>query len=90
MMTIIKADTERQYSAARELIIAYQTWLGIDLEYQSFSKELDSLSVMYGPPHGAMFLAKIDEISVGCAGLRRFPNGNAEMKRMFVLPAHQG
>ncbi len=45
---------------------------------------------MYGPPNGAMLLAQDDDMWVGCVGLRRLTDGNAEMKRMFVLPSHQG
>ena len=62
----------------------------MDLEFQGFSKELESLSVMYGPPDGAMLLAEEGGVWVGCVGLRRLGDGDAEMKRMFVLPAYRG
>ncbi|MEM8806746.1 MAG: GNAT family N-acetyltransferase [Cyanobacteria bacterium P01_G01_bin.38] len=90
MVKIVKASSEYDYSAVRDLITAYQAWLGIDLAFQGFSKELETLSVMYGPPRGAMLLAQVDEVWVGCVGLRQLPDGNAEMKRMFVLPNYQG
>jgi len=89
-MKIIKAENNSDYQAARELIAAYQRWLCIDLEFQDFSKELETLPVMYGPPDGAMLLAQEGEAWVGCVGLRRLRQGEAEMKRMFVLPAYQG
>jgi GNAT superfamily N-acetyltransferase len=89
-MKIIEAEGESDYAAARDLIAAYQRWLGVDLEFQGFSKELESLSVMYGPPDGAMLLAEEEGVWVGCVGLRRLGGGDAEMKRMFVLPAYQG
>jgi GNAT superfamily N-acetyltransferase len=89
-MKIIEAEGESDYAAARDLIAAYQRWLGVDLEFQGFSKELESLSVMYGPPDGAMLLAEEGGVWVGCVGLRRLGGGDAEMKRMFVLPAYQG
>ena len=90
MIKIVKANSESDYAVARELIVGYQRWLGFDLGFQGFLDELESLSVMYGPPEGAMLLAQVDGTWVGCVGLRRLPDGNAEMKRMFVLPEHQG
>lgn len=89
-MKIVTAKTDEEYAAARDLIVRYQQWLGIDLEFQSFAKELETLPVMYGPPDGAMLLADVDGMWVGCVGLRRLPDGTAEMKRMFVLPSHRG
>ena len=41
-MKIIEAEGESDYAAARDLIAAYQRWLGVDLEFQGFSKELDA------------------------------------------------
>lgn len=81
-MKIIEAEGESDYAAARDLIAAYQRWLGVDLEFQGFSKELETLSVMYGPPDGAMLLAEEGGVWVGCVGLRRLGGGDAEMKRM--------
>lgn len=57
-MRIIEAERESDYAGARDLIAAYQRWLGVDLEFQNFSKELETLSVMYVPPGGAMLLAE--------------------------------
>ena len=90
MITIVKAGIEIEYAAAKELITAYQRWLGIDLEFQGFTEELETLPVIYGPPDGAMLLAQVNGAWVGCVGLRRLPDGTAEMKRMFVLPEYQG
>ena len=81
-MKIIEAEGESDYAAARDLIAAYQRWLGVDLEFQGFSKELETLSVMYGPPDCAMLLAEEGGVLVGCVGLRRLGGGDAEMKRM--------
>jgi GNAT superfamily N-acetyltransferase len=89
-MRIIEAESERDYAAARDLIAAYQRWLGVDLEFQGFSKELETLSVMYGPPDGVMLLAEEGGVGIECVALRRLVHGDAEMKSMFVLPAYQG
>jgi putative acetyltransferase len=89
-MKIIIASSLDEYMAARDLVSAYQRWLGMDLEFQGFTSELENLPMMYGPPGGAMLLAQEDGVWVGCVGLRRCSDGNAEMKRMFVRPDYQG
>jgi len=88
--SIIVAATPEDYSQAKHLFEAYQNFLGIDLCFQGFSAELNSLPIMYGPPRGALLLAKVGIDSVGCVGLRDLGNNIAEMKRMYVLPAFQG
>ena len=88
--SIISATTPEDYAQVRHLFEAYQNFLGIDLSFQGFSAEIDSLSTIYGPPRGALLLAKIELYPVGCVGLRDLGDNIAEMKRMYVLPAFQG
>ena len=87
---IIAATTQAHYQEARKLTYAYQQFIGIDLEFQGFSTEMRTLPQMYGPPKGVMFLVEKKEVFIGCAGLRDFGDNIAEMKRMYVLPEHQG
>ena len=89
-LSIIEARSIEDYAAARSLIQQYANWLGVDLEFQGFSKELASLETMYGPPLGAILLACLDGTYVGCVGLRPLERDIAEMKRMFVVPEHHG
>ncbi len=89
-MTITVAHTPVQYEHARAMIVKYQSWLGMNLSFQGFDKELEDLSTMYGPPCGAMILAYAEQEPIGCVGLRDLGDGICEMKRMFVLPEHQG
>jgi len=84
------AVTPAQYEAAREIFQRYARFLGLDLEYQGFTDELATLDRMYGPPRGCLLLARKGEEFVGVVGLREFESGVAEMKRMYVLPEHQG
>jgi GNAT superfamily N-acetyltransferase len=90
MSGVIEARVAEDFAAAGVLIREYARWLGIDLEFQGFSKELASLETMYGPPQGAMLLARENDSFVGCVGLRPLEGDIAELKRLFVLPAHQG
>ncbi len=88
--SIILAATSEHYAQAKSLFEAYQKYLGIDLCFQGFAAEIDSLSAMYGPPRGALLLARVEEDAVGCVGLRDLGDNIAEMKRMYVLPLFQG
>jgi GNAT superfamily N-acetyltransferase len=90
MIHTANAITERDYRDARNLISLYEAWLGIDLSFQGIDLELASLEQMYGPPSGCMILARDGDEVVGCVGLRALGDGYCEMKRMFVLPSHQG
>ena len=84
------AETPGQFDAAGQLVRAYAQCLGLDLEFQGFSDELNSLSSLYGPPRGALFLAERHGEPVGVVGLRELGAGVAEMKRMYVLEQHRG
>jgi GNAT superfamily N-acetyltransferase len=90
MIEIIEARSPEDYAAAKAIIQAYARWVGIDLEFQNFSHELATLTTMYGPPHGAMLLARDGDAVVGCVGLRELESDIAEMKRMFVPPEYRG
>ncbi len=87
---IITATTAKEFVRARRLFELYQSFLGVDLCFQGFEAELNSLPVMYGPPRGALLLARLQKDFVGCVGLRDLGNDIAEMKRMYVLPSFQG
>lgn len=89
MLTLSRAQSVEEYTQAREIILAYQEWLGMDLCFQGFYTELEALETMYGPPSGALILARQENLVVGCVGLRDLGEGICEMKRMFVLPTHQ-
>lgn len=92
MITIRHAASAEDFVIARELFREYQRGLGIDLCFQSFDRELETLPQMYGPPGGALFLAtrSVDGEPVGCVGLRRLGPDVCEMKRLYVRAAARG
>jgi ribosomal protein S18 acetylase RimI-like enzyme len=75
---------------ARELIREYGLATNIDLEFQGFEAELAGLPGDYAPPGGLLLLAFVDGRPAGCAALRPFPPGVAEMKRLYVRPSFRG
>ncbi|MEI6455677.1 MAG: GNAT family N-acetyltransferase [bacterium] len=89
---LIKATTENEYVAARELFIEYAKTLNFNLCFQNFDAELAELHIMYHEPPGGIFLVKDVGTGefVGCAGIRKFGDGIAELKRMYIREAHRG
>jgi ribosomal protein S18 acetylase RimI-like enzyme len=68
------------------LFVEYQHSLGVDLEFQGFSAELERLPGPYQPPTGAL----LDGVICGCVGIRRLGETTAEMKRLYVKPRCRG
>ncbi len=87
---IIQAETAEQIEAVRLLFREYEAWLGVDLCFQSFEKELKNLPGEYARPSGRLFLALSVENIAGCIALRKINEATCEMKRLFVRPDFRG
>ncbi|MGH9883012.1 MAG: GNAT family N-acetyltransferase [Pyrinomonadaceae bacterium] len=86
-MNIVQAITPSDIQTARELFREYAAWLGLDLCFQNFEKELADLPGEYSPPRGRLLLALTETDIAGCVALRSIGNNVCEMKRLFVRPA---
>jgi putative acetyltransferase len=86
----IIASTPAHFSAARKLFLEYAESLDFDLTFQNFEKELSEIESQYNLPYGALVLINQNDLFIGCAGIRKFENGIAELKRMFIQPEFQG
>jgi putative acetyltransferase len=74
----------------RKLFEEYAASLDIDLCFQDFESELETLPGGYGPPEGTIIVAISDGEPAGCVALRRIEKDTCEMKRLYVKPEHRG
>jgi len=89
-MKLIQASSTEDIQQARQLFEEYAAWLGINLCFQNFDKELAGLPGDYAPPNGRLFLADDGDGVVGCVALRKIGDRVGEMKRLYVRPAFRG
>lgn len=89
---ILPVRTAGDLADAVVLIRAYAASLDIDLAYQGFEAEMQTMPGKYAPPEGDLLLARAaDGEPLGCVGLRPIdPPGTCEMKRLYVAPAARG
>ena len=82
--------TIEELEAVREIFIEYAEFLQVDLCFQDFEKELQTLHEVYFPPKGCIILAKLNDEVLGCVALKPIGEGVCEMKRLYVRPAARG
>ena len=93
------ASTPHDISLARELILEYAKWLGVDLCFQGIDEELKSLPGSYGAPHGGrLLIAGTPGTAFACIALRSLGSPSdfigdqtraGEVKRLYVRPSHR-
>jgi ribosomal protein S18 acetylase RimI-like enzyme len=70
----------------RELLLEYSSSLGVDLGFQDFQHELETLETYYE----VILIAREGNETAGCIALRRIDAETCEMKRLYVRPASRG
>lgn len=84
------AGTDDDFEQGKILFEEYAGSLDFDLGYQDFKKELNTIAEQYKEPEGALLLCFIDDKNAaGCAGVRKFSEGVAELKRLYVKPGYR-
>lgn len=84
MIEISEALDSIAIAAARTLFEEYQEALGIDLSFQSFAAELETLPGDYASPRGRLLLARDNDAVAGCVAMRPLTDETSEMKRLYV------
>lgn len=90
MPTLVEMCAQQDMPLVRKLFEEYAASLGIDLCFQNFGRELETLPGAYAPPDGTIVVAYVEGEPAGCAALRKIGDGVCEMKRLYVRPAHRG
>ena len=78
LIAALDADLDERYAADDEV------------EGEPDRAMLNLLGPDVAPPHGALLLARVDGVAVGCGALRRHDDDTAEVTRMYVAPAARG
>ena len=89
-ISIQKAHLPSDFEAARLLFQEYAQSLDIDLCFQNFERELQTLEQQYASPSGALFLVRCGEVLAGFIAVRQFEPETAELKRMYVRSEFRG
>jgi putative acetyltransferase len=85
------ARSPRDIEDARRLFLEYAGWLKVDLCFQGFERELDTLPGAYAPPVGRLLLVGEPGQAFGCIALRPLEGITVgEVKRLYVQPARRG
>jgi ribosomal protein S18 acetylase RimI-like enzyme len=84
------ADTNQEFAAGASLFQQYAGFIGIDLSFQNFAEELNTIDKQYMKPQGSLIIAYDGTKAIACVALRRWDIETAELKRMFVLQEYQG
>jgi GNAT superfamily N-acetyltransferase len=90
MIEYICNPAGRHLEEIRDLFREYVNWLGVDLSFQDFEKELETLPGKYAPPEGTIILASVNGRPAGCVALRKIDADSCEMKRLFVRDSFRG
>ncbi len=91
MTTLTEAKSDSDFQIAVQLFKEYASEIGIDLEFQNFSKELENLKDQYSRPKGAIFIVRHNTSSVsGCFGIRALEGLICELKRMYLKTEARG
>ena len=84
------ATTAADFQQGKKLFEEYVQSLGVDLSFQDFVKELSTIDQQYNHPEGALLLAYMESIAIGCAGIRKLDEEVAELKRMYIRGEYRG
>ena len=89
---IVRVRLSKDVESVASLFAAYAKSLSIDLTFQDFEAELESLPGKYSPPGGEILLARDpDGRAIGCVAVRPLVSPDScEMKRLYVTPAGRG
>jgi GNAT superfamily N-acetyltransferase len=90
MIDLIHVESEPGLTEIRNLFREYQRYLGFDLCFQGFERELAQLPGEYAAPDGRLILCEFEGAPAGCIALKPIGTAVCEMKRLFVRSDFRG
>lgn len=90
-MVHIDRAQPQELDEVRQVFREYAKWLGVDLSFQDFERELAELPGCYAPPRGRLLVARVEPgaLLAGTVALRPLAGQSCEMKRLFVRDAYR-
>lgn len=83
-----------ELAAARTILREYAASLNLDLCFQNFDHEVQTLPGEYASDRGGLLLAYVGDECAGCCALRPLDTADysnaCEMKRLYVRPSYRG
>ena len=89
-MTDVQIARDADIPDVQRLFSEYAAWVGVDLSFQEFDRELAELPGDYVPPAGVLLVARVDGKLAGCVAAHPWRGGACEMKRLFVRDEFRG
>lgn len=84
------AETEEDFDLVRELFLEYFSLYREYLGNQDLKKELQDIPGKYAFPNGCLILAiDMNNLAVGCVGIKKFDDTACEMGRLYVKPKYR-
>jgi GNAT superfamily N-acetyltransferase len=90
MSEIVQVCNSHDLEITKTLFLEYQQELGVDLCFQEFEEELNTLPGEYTQPNGRLFLIKEKNEVAGCIAFKPVSNNCCEMKRLYVRRQFRG
>jgi ribosomal protein S18 acetylase RimI-like enzyme len=90
MIALKEVHTDKDFELARTLFREYASQLDVDLGFQDFEKELETINIQYARPGGVIVIGYSDEQPLGCFAIRPFKNSICELKRMYLKKESRG
>lgn len=87
---LIKIHESGVWKTVTQLLLEYAESLDIDLSFQNFENELQTLPELYGLPYGGCILAVAEGVPAGCVAFKKLTQETAEMKRLYVRESFRG
>jgi ribosomal protein S18 acetylase RimI-like enzyme len=88
-IAVAPAETLEDIDAVRGLFRDYAQFMGFELCFDGFDKELAGLPGPYAPPGGDLLLCRVGGAPAGCVATSRLASGVAELKRLYVRPEYR-